>query len=89
MHADVAATLLKLVQAGPHQKPGAYDVIALATHGRSGFKRAWLGRVTEHVFGATSLPLFVVCPSAIEVEHHAVRPTTREDQPTQGPVGLL
>lgn len=64
---DVAGAILK--QAAPvihgeaDQHARGYDLIALATHGRSGLKRAVLGSVTEHVFGATPLPLFVVSPS--------------------------
>lgn len=89
---DVAGTVLKLAQAAMQQTGAAYDLIALATHGRSGVRRAILGSVTEHVFGATPLPLFVVCPPAVEVEQASARQKaqkTPDAKPAQGPVGLL
>ena len=59
----VARTLAKMVQpveAG--QQDHFYDLIAMATHGRTGFQRLKLGSVTEHVLSATELPLLVVRP---------------------------
>ena len=38
------------------------DLIAMATHGRSGLLRLVMGSVTEHVLGKTLLPLFIVRP---------------------------
>jgi nucleotide-binding universal stress UspA family protein len=64
IHGDVAGTILSQVQTSEQQPVARYDLIALATHGRSGIKRAILGSVTEQVFGLTPLPLFVVCPLA-------------------------
>ena len=40
----------------------AVDVIAMATHGRSGIKRLVLGSTTEHVLRHSLLPLLVVPP---------------------------
>lgn len=40
------------------------DLIALATHGRSGLLHLVMGTVTEHLLGATKLPIFIVRPSA-------------------------
>lgn len=70
---DVAGTVLKLAHAAMQHTGAMYDLIALATHGRSGIKRAILGSVTEHVFGATALPLFVVCPPAVKAEQASTR----------------
>jgi hypothetical protein len=39
-----------------------YDLIAMATHGRGGLQRLLMGSVTEHLLGATRLPLLVVRP---------------------------
>lgn len=39
-----------------------YDLIALATHGRSGLSRLLMGSVTEKLLGATLCPLFIVRP---------------------------
>lgn len=36
------------------------DLIAMASHGRSGFRRLWLGSVTEKVARRSSIPLLVV-----------------------------
>lgn len=88
VHTDVTGTILKKVQ----QTETAYDLIALATHGRSGLKRALLGSVTEHVFGATTLPLFIACPPALEKEQtgsHLTVQKTGESSPEPGPIGLL
>jgi hypothetical protein len=40
------------------------DVIALATHGRSGLERWVRGSVTERLLGATKLPLLIVRPAS-------------------------
>jgi LuxR family transcriptional regulator, maltose regulon positive regulatory protein len=50
---------------------------------------ALLGSVMEHVFGATSLPLFVVCPPAVDAEQASARQTAQNAKLSQGPVGLL
>jgi len=63
---DVAGTILK--QAESAELTGGYSLIAMATHGRSGLKRLVMGSVTEHVLGATMLPLLIVRPSATEVK---------------------
>lgn len=61
--AIVRQTLLTSEQGSEAQAAG-YDLIAMATHGRSGVKRVLLGSVTEKVFGSTPLPLLIVCPVA-------------------------
>lgn len=92
VHTDVARTVLAQVPEKKTQTGIGYDLVALATHGRSGFKRAMLGSVTDHVFGSTTLPLFVVCPPALEREQvaHSADAQRRPEMPIeQGPVGLL
>ncbi|HEU5375130.1 MAG TPA: universal stress protein, partial [Ktedonobacteraceae bacterium] len=55
MNADIAGTLLSQAQPGlPEAEGGAYDLIAMATHGRTGLKHLLLGSVTERVFGTTT-----------------------------------
>ncbi len=39
-----------------------YDLVAIATHGRSGLSRMLMGSVSEGLLGVTRLPLFVVRP---------------------------
>jgi hypothetical protein len=48
-------------------------VIAMATHGRGGLKRLVMGSVTEHLLGATRLPLLIVRPQETETrgEEHS------------------
>ncbi len=77
---DIAGAIVTHAGAKTSEGAPAYDLIALATHGRTGFKRAILGSVTEHVFGATSLPLLVVHPMTADASarpgkpEHAERP---------------
>ncbi len=40
--------------------PGGCDLLAMATHGRSGIQRLALGSVTERILGSMKLPLLVV-----------------------------
>ncbi len=60
---DVAGTIVKLAEHAENaEHTGGYDLIAMATHGRSGLLRLVMGSVTEHVLGATKLPLLMVRP---------------------------
>jgi nucleotide-binding universal stress UspA family protein len=68
---DVAGTIL--TQAEQTERSDGYDVIAIATHGRGGFKRLVMGSVTEHLLGATRLPLLIVRPQPAQD-----KPTTSE-----------
>lgn len=63
------AEMAQPVEAG--QPDHFYDLVAMATHGRTGFQRLRLGSVTEQVLGATELPLFVVRPSQLAVHDEA------------------
>src|SRR5579884_4449202 len=51
---DVAEAIVKTAE--------GYDMIAMATHGRSGIGHFLLGSVTERVLHTTKLPLMVVRP---------------------------
>lgn len=71
---DVAAAIIKEAEEG--EKSGddgsrSYDLIAMATHGRSGMPRWMLGSITERVLHHTNLPLFVVRPGKM-VQQQAV-----------------
>ena len=82
INADIAGTLLSQAQPGlPETEGGAYDLIAMATHGRTGLKHLLLGSVTERIFGTTTLPLLVVCPERTEArerEQKQALPTIAE-----------
>ncbi|MBA2677470.1 MAG: universal stress protein [Ktedonobacteraceae bacterium] len=61
---DVAHALIRVAENGEDAEGagifGGCDVIAMATHGRTGIDRLALGSVTERVLHATRLPLLVV-----------------------------
>jgi nucleotide-binding universal stress UspA family protein len=57
---DVAESLIGVAEEGEKSAESGYDLIAIATHGRSGLARWALGSVTERILGATKLPLFIV-----------------------------
>jgi nucleotide-binding universal stress UspA family protein len=63
---DAACAILDVAEAGDMAAPGTpgrpYDVIAMATHGRSGLALWALGSVTDRVLQSTSAPLLVVPP---------------------------
>jgi len=60
---DVAGTIIKQAeQVGGAEPSTRFDMIAMATHGRGGLRRLVMGSVTEHILGATSLPLLIVRP---------------------------
>lgn len=63
---DVAEALIGLAEnkkgGGRAGVVGGCDVIAIATHGRSGLARLALGSITERVLHDTGLPLLVVRP---------------------------
>jgi len=46
-----------------------YDLIAMATHGRSGAEHFMMGSVTERLLHTTKLPLLVVRPKKIQARH--------------------
>lgn len=60
---DIAETIIKEAE-----QEGGYDLIAMTTHGRSGFPRLMMGSVTEHILGATKLPLLIVRPHKVEAQ---------------------
>jgi nucleotide-binding universal stress UspA family protein len=56
--ADVAAAILDQRASVDH----AYDIIAMASHGRSGWQLWMMGSVTERVLQTSDLPLLIVRP---------------------------
>jgi nucleotide-binding universal stress UspA family protein len=73
---DVASTLVRLAEKGEETEEanmsGAYDIIAMATHGQSGVRRWPIGGITQHVLNATRLPLLVVRPLDIVDKSHLI-----------------
>lgn len=64
---DAAEGIISVAEPGEHaggnDLSGGCDVIAMATHGRSGLQRWLIGSVTEGVLTKTRLPLLIVRPS--------------------------
>jgi nucleotide-binding universal stress UspA family protein len=59
----VARTIAEMVKPlEEEEQEHGYDLLVMATHGRTGLQLLRLGSVTEHVLGATDLPLLVVRP---------------------------
>ncbi|HEX6797367.1 MAG TPA: universal stress protein [Ktedonobacterales bacterium] len=65
---DVADALLRVAETGEDTEGAGpasrCDLIAMATHGRSGISRWTLGSITERVLHGTKLPLLIVRPAA-------------------------
>jgi nucleotide-binding universal stress UspA family protein len=62
---DVAYSILDEAEgdeAGDPTRTGRFDLIAMATHGRSGLRLMALGSITDRVLQTTRLPLLVVPP---------------------------
>lgn len=59
VNVDVAEALVQVAEqellGGGH-----FDLVAMATHGRSGLQRLLMGSVTDHMMSATNLPMLVV-----------------------------
>lgn len=67
MSPDIARALIAIAETGAATGLSAptrtSDLIALATHGRSGFARRVMGSIAERILGATRLPLLIVRPA--------------------------
>jgi nucleotide-binding universal stress UspA family protein len=59
---------------------GGCDLLAVATHGRSGIPRLALGSVTERILGSTKLPLLVVQPQPEQCKTNHTRTGGRGDR---------
>lgn len=70
---DVPRTIVNVAEHGENDDDveGGYDLIAMATHGRSTIPRWALGSVTESVLDHTKFPLLIVHPHDIHVTPHA------------------
>ncbi len=66
---DTAEALLRTAEIGDDVEgagpPSRCDLIAMATHGRSGVARWALGSVTERVLHTTTLPILIVRPAVV------------------------
>jgi nucleotide-binding universal stress UspA family protein len=73
--ADVASGILQVAEGGEDAEGsspfGGCDVIAMTTHGRTGFARWALGSVAERVLHAPQFPVLIVRPSEAQPRRHA------------------
>jgi nucleotide-binding universal stress UspA family protein len=67
VHQDAAEGIISVTEHGERDEgdatSGGYNVIAMATNGRSGLQRWVMGSVTEGVLTKTRLPMLIVRPS--------------------------
>lgn len=67
---DAAGAIIHTAESGEDAEGAGVSercqLIAMATHGRTGFERWVLGSVTECVLGATRLPILIVRPAETE-----------------------
>jgi nucleotide-binding universal stress UspA family protein len=78
MSIDIAGTIIQQA----HES--GYDLIAMTTHGRNGLRRLMMGSVTEHVLGATKLPLLIVRPHKVETQVQREAGTKTEERSLTG-----
>ena len=68
--ADVARGILSVAEGdeavSPTSQSGAFDLIAMTTHGRSGPQHWTMGSIAHRVLNATKLPILMVRPSDME-----------------------
>jgi nucleotide-binding universal stress UspA family protein len=90
---DVARALISIAEHGKERKGaerfGGADIIALATHGRSGIERLLRGSVTERILGATKLPLLIVRPASVreDLSRKTAAPLEKPGQTTGARLG--
>ncbi len=74
----VARTLTEMTRPAENgQDEHFYNFVAMATHGRTGLQLMRLGSVTEHILGASELPLLVVRPP--QPADHGSKDGTRKE----------
>jgi nucleotide-binding universal stress UspA family protein len=65
------------------------DVIAMATHGRSGLARLVLGSVATETLRRASMPVLLLRPAALQHVEADQEPTTQDSRADEGPLSIL
>jgi nucleotide-binding universal stress UspA family protein len=84
LDSDVAQAIIRVAENGEDAEGagifGGCDVIAMATHGRTGLNHLTMGSITERVLHATQLPLLIVhtSPKTDQKASDKVQHTDRE-----------
>jgi nucleotide-binding universal stress UspA family protein len=90
---DVASTLIGMAEFGDFVEDvkvaNGCEMIAMATHGRSGLERWMMGSVTERMLGATKLPLLIVRPQKTNVEPEKTSEKVETETGVQSWAGLF
>jgi nucleotide-binding universal stress UspA family protein len=77
---DIAGMIIDTAEGKASSTPDHYvdpcDIIAMATHGRSGLSHWLLGSMTERVLSTTRMPLFILRPPAVTTEAVQQQKTT-------------
>lgn len=77
---DIASGIIRVAEDGEDTAgTGVFDgsdLIAMATHGYSGWQRWALGSITERVLRATRLPLLIVRPPGLQDKEHQTQDRT-------------
>jgi nucleotide-binding universal stress UspA family protein len=60
---DPAENIIVTAEQGEREQGPAFDLVAMATHGRTGFARWAMGSITERVLWSTRLPVLIVRPN--------------------------
>jgi nucleotide-binding universal stress UspA family protein len=84
-----AASAIVAVGEGSEDVGAPSDIIAMATHGRTGIQRLAIGSITERVLQSTKRPLFVVRPIATESVGEPALERAREPLPNGVPLPML
>lgn len=83
---DVADALARMTRSGELVTGSLIsdgcDILAMATHGRTGLSRLAMGSVTERVLSATIAPALIIRPEHMKVEPQSV---VRQEEPATSP----
>lgn len=89
VHQDAAEGIISVAEHGERDEgddvSGGYDMIAMATNGRSGLQRWVMGSVTEGVFNKTRVPLLIVRPSDERDRNRLTSETQEQEFPLTRP----
>jgi nucleotide-binding universal stress UspA family protein len=84
LEVDVADAIARMTRAGElvtgSLVSDGCDLIAMATHGRTGLARLAMGSVTERVLSATIAPALIIRPETMKVEKHTPETLTEQEK---------
>jgi nucleotide-binding universal stress UspA family protein len=82
---DIAGTLIRIAESGEDvEGTGAFggcDIVAMATHGRTGLARWIIGSVTDRVLQGTRLPMLIIRPPAMRNHKVTSEEESKDSEP--------